>query len=116
MRFGHIEIFVSDPMRSKEFYIDVLGFQLVENQNDQFIWLKNSTSLFLLRPLRNTTVTDTYQTAPNAFVLYTDDLDASRKQLESRGVEIRGTDGSPNCLTFTDPDGNWFQLVNPNSH
>jgi hypothetical protein len=46
-------------------------------------------------------------------VLYCDDLDAKLAELKSRGLEIRGTDGSPRCPTFTDPDGHWFQLVNP---
>ena len=41
------------------------------------------------------------------------DLEKSRNELISRGLIFRGTDGSDECLTFTDPDGNWFQLTDP---
>jgi catechol 2,3-dioxygenase-like lactoylglutathione lyase family enzyme len=40
MKFGHIEILAADPQRSKQFYSDVLGFELEVVQNGQNIWLK----------------------------------------------------------------------------
>ena len=43
-------------------------------------------------------------------VLYTDDLTATSARLAEHGIQIRGDDG-PGCLTFTDPDGHWLQLV-----
>ena len=46
--------------------------------------------------------------------LYAEDLPATKNELEIKGLVFKGFDGSENCLTFTDPDGNWFQLVNPN--
>ena len=49
MHFGHLEIFVKDPLAAKDFYVNVLGFKL-------------------------------------------------------------------ESLTFTDPDGNWFPLIDPNNH
>ena len=36
---------------------------------------------------------------------------AAPGRLRERGLEFRGTDGSESCLTFMDPDGNWFQLA-----
>jgi hypothetical protein len=51
-----------------------------------------------------------------AFVLYTDDLEGSPQRLVDHGVEINETVDSDKCYTFTDPDGNWFQLVDPNDH
>jgi hypothetical protein len=45
-------------------------------------------------------------------VFYTDDVDKTAAELRARGLVFRGEDG-PGCLTFTDPDGHWFQLVNP---
>ena len=113
MRLGHIEVFVTDPMRAKAFYEDVLGFEVETVQGGQFVWLKNGPSSVLLRPKRQAADAATYQQSPSAMVLYTDDLDATVADLESKGLEFRGTDGSPGCLTFTDPDGNWFQLVSP---
>ena len=50
MRFGHIELAVSDPMAALAYYTGSLGFELVANQNDTFIWLKKDDVEFLLRP------------------------------------------------------------------
>ena len=113
MKIGHIEIFVEDPARSKEFYEKILGFEIVEIQNDKFVWLKSGDNEFLLRSGRHRNNVNEYKNSDTGFVLYTDDLEKSRNTLISKGLEFKGTDGSDTCLTFTDPDGNWFQLVNP---
>ncbi len=114
VKFGHIEIFVQDPLQAKEFYSKGLGFQIQEIQQECFVWMNLGDTTILLRPHRHADAPATYQQAPNGFVLYTDNLPETRTQLEERGVEFKGTDGSDLCLTFCDPDGNWFQLVNPN--
>jgi catechol 2,3-dioxygenase-like lactoylglutathione lyase family enzyme len=116
MHVGHTEIFVSDPLTSKEFYVDVLGFTLMAVQGEQFVWLTSGGMQFLLRPQRRAAGVGSYQQAASALALYTDDLDATVAELEAKGVVMKGTDGSGRCLTFTDPDGNWFQLVNPLEH
>lgn len=111
---GHTEIFVKDPLRSKEFYEKVLGFELVEVQNEKFVWLKSGDKLFLLRPGKNDLQVNEYKNSNTGLVFYTEHLQNTRDDLISRGLEFKGTDGSDECLTFTDPDGNWFQLVDPN--
>ncbi len=113
IRFGHTEIFVKEPLISKDFYENILGFDLVEVQSEKFVWLKLGENLFLLRPGKNDLHADEYIKSNSGFVLYTDNLDKTKNDFISRGLEFKGTDGSENCLTFTDPDGNWFQLVNP---
>ena len=113
MKFGHIEMFVKDPLRSKDFYEKILGFELIEVQGDKFVWLKLGENLFLLRPGENDLKVNEYKDSNSGFVLYTDDIETTRKELTTRGLEFKGTDGSDVCLTFTDPDGNWFQLVDP---
>lgn len=113
LKFGHTEILVNDPVKSKEFYEEILCFELVEVQNEKFIWLKSGENLFLLRPGKNDLQVNEYRNSNTGLVLYTDDLNKTKKDLIIRGLEFRGTDGSDECLTFTDPDGNWFQLVNP---
>lgn len=114
--FGHIEVFVKDPMVSKDFYIDVLGFELETVQNDKFVWLKSGNYAILLRPGKDIVTFDNYQSAKTGFVLFTNDLVILKSDLQKRGLVFKGTDGSDKCLTFTDPDGNWFQLVNPDEH
>ncbi len=114
MRLGHAEIFVSDPIKSMSFYTDILGFQLEGIKHRQFVWLRKEGHSFLLRPGRKSPNIENYQQTPMSIVLYTENLKQSIDDLQSHGVEIKGCDGSHDCPTFTDPDGNWFQLVNPN--
>ena len=33
-----------------------------------------------------------------------------------RGLQFQGSNGDDGCLTSTDPDGHWFQLVKPEDH
>lgn len=113
LHFGHIELFVTDPQKSRQFFEEVLGFELVTVQNEKHVWLKSGAVELLLRPGKQHDSPSTYQDAANAIVLYTDDVDATANQLRNRGLAFKGTDGSQGCLTFVDPDGNWFQLVNP---
>ena len=116
LNFGHIEVFVKDPMLSKDFYIDVFGFELETIQNEKFVWLKSGNYVILLRPGKGTDSASNYQSSKTGFVLYTNNLDKTKSELINMGLEFKGTDGADRCLTFTDPDGNWFQLVNPDEH
>ena len=107
MKTGHIEIFVKDPLKSKVFYTEALKFELVEVQQDAFVWLKSGDVLVLLRPGRGLKAgTDEYALSDIGLVLYTDNLLKTAENLQSKGLEFKGTDGSEKCLTFTDPDGN----------
>ncbi len=116
MKIGHIELFAADPLASKDFYANVLGFHVTAIQEEQFVWLKCGDAEILLRPGRGSHQTAGYQDASSAIVLYTDDLWQMRQALQARGLQFQGTDGSAGCLTFTDPDGHWFQLADPGGH
>ena len=116
MKVGHIEIFVSSPTAAREFYERALGFEVAAVQGDQFVWLTNHGREFLLRPTREAPAAKSYRESAMAIVLYCSDLERTMAELVSRGVTFAGTDGSEKCPTFTDPDGNWFQLVDPNDH
>ncbi len=118
MKLGHIEIFATDVEKSLEFYRDILGFEVVAIQGENFAWLKAGEMEFLIRPRQNTLPEsgERYQHTPIGLCLYTDDLKGKMEALKSNGLEFRGDDGSPDCPTFRDPDGNWFQLVDPGEH
>jgi catechol 2,3-dioxygenase-like lactoylglutathione lyase family enzyme len=116
MKIGHIELFVADTIKSLRFYRDILGFTVEMVQNDTFVWMKSGDITLLLRPGHNKVDRTEYKSYPQGIVLYTDNLDEMREKLSNRGLTFQGTDGSPGCLTFTDPDGHWFQLVDPNEH
>lgn len=47
-KVGHIEIFVKEPKISLEFYTSILGFELVEIQQEKFIWLSSGNYTLLL--------------------------------------------------------------------
>ena len=111
MHVGHLELPVRDPMASLAWYTDVLGFELEVNQGDTFIWLVCGGTTVMLRPSGEgrPVVSPDPDAAPNV-VLYTTDLDATSKRLAERGVELERRD---RCFHFRDPDGHWFQLVDP---
>lgn len=115
MKLGHFEIFVRDPKASLAFYRDVLGFKLVQEQGDRYVWIRSGSKEVLLRPASEERLSGApaYGQARIALVLYTHDLEAAKQDLARQGVTIRDVDGSPDCPVFTDPDGNWIQLVNP---
>jgi len=50
IKLGHIKLFVQNSLKSIHFYCNALGFQLVDNQNNQFIWVKGGEMEILLRP------------------------------------------------------------------
>lgn len=112
MRLGHIELFCRNTLATQRFFIDGLGFEIVVEQPGGFVWLQSGSIEILLRPnLHEQSPIASYQQAHQALVIYADDLRAARARLESASIPILGTDGSPDCLTFQDPDGRWYQLV-----
>ena len=118
MRLGHVEIFVRDIAAARAFWEGVLGFELVEVQHGgRIIWLRLGDATVLLRPIPGGPAAPApdaprYGRAGPAIVLYTDDHAGTLERLRARGLVIEGDDG-PGCPTFRDPDGNWFQLVDP---
>ena len=116
MRFGHIEVLARDVKRSVEFYKAILGFEVTVEQGPDFVWLQKGDLEILIRPGVAGETVGKYEHARTGFVLYTEDVLKMKAELEERGLEFKGTVDSEKCFTFTDPDGNWFQLVNPEDH
>lgn len=50
IEMGHTEIFVKNPLAAKDFYINVLGYELEVIQHDKYVWLTKDSSAILLRP------------------------------------------------------------------
>jgi catechol 2,3-dioxygenase-like lactoylglutathione lyase family enzyme len=113
MRMAHTELFVNDPLASRDFYERVLGFQVMDVQHEgKVIWLAMGERVLLLRAGPPPRKVPNYQHAGSALVFFTDDLPAEMAALKARGLVFDGDDG-PNCPTFKDPDGHWYQLVDP---
>jgi catechol 2,3-dioxygenase-like lactoylglutathione lyase family enzyme len=114
MRFGHIELFVRDPLASLRFYERIPGCKLVEVQGGgASVWIAFGEIQVLLRRGNPQTASDKYQTAEAGIVLYTDNFDEETSTLLDRGLKFSGDDGSDREPTFTDLDGHWFQIVDP---
>lgn len=114
MRFGHIEIFVENPLGSLSFYRDILGMRMVETQgNGSAVWVQLRNTQILLRRGKRRTAANIYRDAQFGIVLYSSSLDRDIEDLLKRGLRFSGDDGSSRERTFVDPDGNWFQIVDP---
>ncbi|MCB9432839.1 MAG: VOC family protein [Ardenticatenaceae bacterium] len=116
MQIGHLELFVDDPLASLSFYRDVLGFELVAVQEESFVWLRLGLQEILLRPGRPLSDVANYEDSRLAIVFYTTDLPGTVAALRQRGLVVEWMPNEESCYTFTDPDGNWFQLVDPTEH
>jgi catechol-2,3-dioxygenase len=53
LRLGHINIFVKDPLKSRIFYEDVLGFEFKIVQKNKYVWMRKENIEILLRPKAN---------------------------------------------------------------
>jgi catechol 2,3-dioxygenase-like lactoylglutathione lyase family enzyme len=111
-------VFVRDVAVARAFWEGVLGFEVVEVQHGgRIVWLRLGETQVLLRPRPVGAAgigpePSRYGCAGPAIVLYTDDHTGTLERLRARGLVVEGDDG-PGCPTFRDPDGNWFQLVDP---
>ncbi len=113
MRVGHTELFVTDPAVARDFYERVLGFVATSVQHGgDIVWLTFGNREFLLRKGAPPASSPDYQHSGQALVFYTDNLAAAMLELRSRGLVFDGDDGQ-GCPTFRDPDGHWYQLVDP---
>ena len=92
------------------FYVDQLGFSLVSNQGDEFIWVALGSAEILLRPGKPEP--GTFDDSHNV-VIYTEQLQEVVERLRENGIDLK-QDG--HCHLFQDLDGHWFQVVDPRDH
>lgn len=116
MRFGHLEIFTKNIESSVDFYRDLLGFKETIRIGNNFVWMKLDSLEILLRLGSPQPATKKYEDGSQGLVLYTDNVFEMKKELENKGLKFLGTVDSDKCFTFKDPNGIWYQLVDPNDH
>jgi catechol 2,3-dioxygenase-like lactoylglutathione lyase family enzyme len=105
---------VSDQDRARDFYVDVLGFDLVREaaMGPDMRWVQvappgGATSI---------TLVTWFPTMPagsvKGLVLETDDLDGDVARLRGRGLALADVEEQPwgRYTTFDDPDGNGIVL------
>ncbi|ARU42220.1 hypothetical protein CCB80_14135 [Armatimonadetes bacterium Uphvl-Ar1] len=111
MRLGHIELFCKNCDKTQAFYVDSLGFEVTEVQGGQYVWLRSDGFEILLRPGNAVRVHADYSRSGQALVIYCSDLEELSESLKRQRVDFGTPDGSPDCITFKDPDGRWIQAV-----
>lgn len=108
----------TDQDRSIEFYVDSLGFEKRTDVafGDDYRWVEvyppSGTTGIALAPPRPGDAT----AVQTGITLTTDDVDATRAELRSRGVDVdeevsRMGDPVPPMFWFRDPDGNSLLVV-----
>lgn len=118
-RVSVISLPVSDQERSKAFFVDALGFRLVNDNPmgaEGLRWVEvqpegGGPSITL-----TTWLPTMHPGSIKGTVLQTSDVDATKAELEARGVVFAGPVGEEpwgRWTQFDDPDGNGFVLVQP---
>lgn len=117
MAITQIQLFslpVTDQDRARDFYVNVLGFELVADtaMGPDMRWVQ-------VRPKggqTSVTLVTWFGTMPagsaKGTVLETDDLDAEAAAIQTRGVQVSEVQEAPwgRFVTFDDPDGNGIVL------
>ncbi len=100
-----------DPDRARSFYVDTL--ELRPDDNAQYEFWVGETCFALWQPER---LGQTFVAQNNGHIaLHVDDVEASRKELEAKGIEFLGDTfdtGVCHMAFFKDPDGNDLMLHN----
>ena len=113
-----VSVPVSDQTRAKDFYVDVLGFDLLaDNPMDaERRWVQVAPK----GAVTSLTLVTWFPTMPagslKGLVLVTDDIRADERRLKERGVRFGGPIQEEmwgRYLEFDDPDGNAWVLVQP---
>jgi len=104
-----ISIPSTDPDRSREFYVETLGLRPDDSARYEF-WA-GDTCFAIWEPAQLG-----FPFAPQKLAhvaLHVDDVEATRRELEGKGVEFAGDTfdtGVCHMALFTDPDGNDVML------
>lgn len=126
-RIGSVPIFVSDQERALTFYRDKLGFEVVFDQQfgPEFRWVtvarqRGETELVLFRPVPSIAGNQLEELEGRigiwtGITFLTADIHSTYEALRERGVEFHN-EPTPQAwggteAIFSDPDGNYFHLV-----
>jgi catechol 2,3-dioxygenase-like lactoylglutathione lyase family enzyme len=113
-----VSVPVSDPDRAKDFYVNVLGMELLQDMpmSESMRWIQVSPK----GSEASITLVTWFDSMPpgslKGLVLETSDMEATLDDLATRGFVIdSGVDDQPwgRFVTFDDPDGNGIVLRQP---
>ena len=114
LRLELVVIPVSDPDRSKAFYVDQVGFNAdhdhVVSEDMRFVQLTPPGSACSIAI--GTGVTDVEPGSVQGLQLVVEDIEAAQAELSGRGVDVGEVQDFPwgRFLFFKDPDGNGWAV------
>lgn len=115
--FEIISVPVTDPQRAKQFYNEVLGFDLIRDEpmGPDMRWIQLAPRG---QPVTIALVTWFEQMKPGGLqgvMVNTDDIDAEHQRLTALGLQLSGIEPQPwgRYALFNDPDGNGWVLRQP---
>jgi len=99
----------TDPERTRDFYVGTLGLKPDEKANFEF-WVGDACFSIWVPADQGMEFTPS---AMGHIALHVDDIEATRSELEGKGVQFHGETfdtGVCNMALFADPDGNGVML------
>ena len=110
----HTVLHVKDLVRSKKFYMDVLGMTVNhENDTHAFLWCGNGQMVPLFQVPEGTEITPGNDLNHLAFRMESGSYTEVKEYLEQNGCTVFGRPGDDRCIYFDDPDGHRLQAVYP---
>lgn len=114
LKLQHTVVRVSDISIAKEFYLQKLGLELLEDAGNFFAAKAGNVRLSFFGGMKKAEMTEDPTTGVS-LIFRVDDLAAAQKELESKGIKPFGdVIDIPNFhkfLEYEDPDGNVFFLA-----
>ncbi len=117
MKLGIMMIFVTDLAVAKEFYCDVLGFQLKWEHGDRLEFEHPGCRFVAFKCETNANVTGYSTAARSVFVFEVPAIDQSFREMRSKGVHFLHSEPAENEFSryaaFADPFGNVHEIYEP---
>jgi catechol 2,3-dioxygenase-like lactoylglutathione lyase family enzyme len=120
MKLELVPIPVSDVDRAKAFYADQVGFNPDHDHrlSDEIRFVQLTPPGSACSIVIGDGITNSAPGSAQGVLLVVSDIDAARSELVQRGVEIsevQDTEWGARHAYFNDPDGNSWQLQQPNA-
>jgi catechol 2,3-dioxygenase-like lactoylglutathione lyase family enzyme len=109
-----VTVFVKDYPAATDFYGNKLGLERSSDYG-KFDGCEYETGSLTLQVMSSEAIGRPFQASTHPIALHVDDVEAARKELESKGVQfVADTIDSGVCLMaiFEDPDGNTLMFHN----
>lgn len=107
---ANVTVMVTDLSRSIDFYVDMLGFKLINRYGNHWADIEGPGIHLGLHPSEKKMI----RSENMQIALRVDDLNSAIEFLNDHGITCTAkADGKVKLAPFTDPDGNLLYLVQP---